>query len=156
MDPRQPHPESFGVFKPVGHVVIAFADGHACSQAADRLGASGLAADAVVRYDPERMKAQVEADLAHASPLASLGQEMNLVKAHRDFAERGYHFLVVRARDDEEAQRVAMIARDLGAQRAQYYGRFTIEELIEPGGSGPQVFESPSRGLDTGTDRTER
>ena len=43
------------------------------------------------------MLAQIDEDMSRASPLAAIGQELNLVKAHRALAERGYHWLVVKA-----------------------------------------------------------
>ena len=66
-------------------------------------------------------------------------------------AEKGYHWLLVYAADDEQAARIAAVARDCGAERAQHYGRFIIEELIDRPGGLAQVAESPDRGLDAQT-----
>jgi Trk K+ transport system NAD-binding subunit len=143
--------QSFGVFKPVGHVVISLPDKPSADHAAQALGRLGLDADAVRRYTDVQMLRQVDADIANASPLASIGQEMNLVLAHKALAERGYHWLVVRARDDEQARQIARAAEGHGAVRAQHYGHFIIEELIERPGGLPQVAESPDRGLDAQT-----
>lgn len=139
---------SFGVFKPIGHVVISFPDAASADAAAgalERLGVRGV--DDVHRYTDRQMLAQIDRDLQRASPLASIGQEVNLIKAHRERAERGYHWLVVRA-DGELARRVAECARSHGAERAQHYGHLVIEELIDSGGNQPQEAESPDRGLD--------
>ncbi len=38
-----------------------------------------------------------------------------------------------------------------GAERAQLYGHFIIEELINHAGASAQVAESPDRKLDSGT-----
>ncbi|EWS56052.1 hypothetical protein [Methylibium sp. T29] len=73
------------------------------------------------------------------------------MKAHRALAERGYHWLVVRAPSDDQARRVASVARRFNAERAQKYGRLIVEELIEHGDDLPQVAESPARGLDAQT-----
>ena len=97
------------------------------------------------------MLAQAEADIARASPAASIGQDLNLVKAHRALAMLGYHFLVVRADDDEQATRIAAIGQAQGAERAQHYGHFIVEELIEHASDTRQVVESPDRGLDAST-----
>ncbi|WKB52512.1 hypothetical protein [Eleftheria terrae] len=145
---KDDHPETLGVFKPVGHVVASFPSGADADGAAEALADAGFSDAYVVRYTPEQMKAQVERDIAQASPLASLGQELNLVKAHGALADKGYHFLVVHAPKDEETRKVADIARAFHAERAQKYGSFLIEELIEPGTEERQVFESPDRGLD--------
>ena len=156
-NPSDPHPpdpapaRSFGVFKPVGHVVISFPTAGQADAAAQRLQGLGLAGDAVRRYTDTEMLRQIDEDRQHASLLASVGQELNLVMAHRALAERGYHWLVVRADDDAQARQVADVARRCGAERAQSYGRFIIEELIEHGRDLPQVGESPDRGLDAQT-----
>ncbi|MFG6432190.1 hypothetical protein [Roseateles sp. LYH14W] len=141
---------SFGVFKPVGHVVISLPGAEAANRAAQALRKLGLADDAVHRYTDTEMTRRIDEDIANASPLASIGQEMNLILAHRVLAVRGYHWLVVRAADDEQAVQIARAAEGEGAERAQHYGHFIIEELIEPG-SEPQVAESPDRGLDAQT-----
>lgn len=141
-------PEAFGVFKPVGHTVIAFRTAGELQAALSALLAQGFASTALVRYTSEEMKAQVDSEMQAASPLASLGQELNLVKAHRELAEGGCSFLIVHAPDDERAERVASVARTLKAVAAQHYGRFIIEELIDQAPGDAQVFESPERGLD--------
>lgn len=142
---------SFGVFKPVGHTVISFPGAELARQARAALARIGVAGDAVRYYSDTEMLARVAQDLQHASPLAAVGQEMNLVMAHKALAERGYHWLVVKTPDDDLARRVADCVKPLGAERAQLYGRFIIEELIEHAGDQPQVAESPDRGLDSGT-----
>ena len=144
-------PEAFGVFKPVGHIVIAFRSAADQQAAAQALLQQGFAASALLRFTPEEMKTQVDADARAASVLASLGQEPNLVKAHRALAESACSFLVVHAPDDDLAERVAGVARTMKAVAAQRYGRFIIEELVEQAPGEAQVFESPERGLDVKT-----
>jgi hypothetical protein len=144
-------PRSFGVFKPVGHVVISFPSEADADRAADALAELGLPPGSVRHYSDREMLHQIDQDIAGASPLASVGQEMNLVLAHRVLAEKGYHWLLVYAGDDELAARIADIAKRCGAERAQHYGRFIIEELIERPGGLAQVAESPDRGLDAQT-----
>lgn len=142
---------SFGVFKPVGHVVISLPDAQCADEAAQAIAGQGIAGDAVHRFSDREMVARIEHDMKHASPIAAIGQELNLVRAHRELADRGYHFLVVRAENDEQAAQIAAAAERCGAERAQHYGHFIIEELIERPGNLPQVGESPDRGLDAQT-----
>jgi hypothetical protein len=146
-----PPPRSFGVFKPTGHVVLSFPSADHARAAAHKLQAAGVADDAVHAYTDAEMLRQIDVDRQHASALASVGQELNLVLAHRALAARGYHWLVVRAADDALQRQVADIARACGAERAQAYGRFVIEELIVRDSDLPQVGESPDRGLDAQT-----
>lgn len=144
-------PRSFGVFKPIGHVVISFPEAAQADRAADALGRIGLAAGAVRHYSDREMLHQIDKDIAGASPIAAVGQEMNLVLAHRVLAEKGYHWLLVYAASDAQAAQIAAVARDCGAERAQHYGHFIIEELIDRPGDLTQVAESPDRGLDAQT-----
>lgn len=141
-------PEAYGVFKPVGHVVMSFSSTQALEAAVAALSAQGFDAEQLVRYTPQQMKAQADADLRSASPLASLGQELNLVKAQRDLAEQGYAFLVVPAADDAALEHITAVAHAARAYTAQHYGRFVIEELIDRTPGRTQAFESPDRGLD--------
>lgn len=148
---KSDHPEAFGVFKPVGHVVVSFPEAKDQQGAAEALAKAGFAGGEVVSYTAQEMLAQIDEDLADASALASIGQEMNLVKAHRALAEKGFHWLVVHAPEDEQARRVADVVRPFKAERAQKYGRLIIEELIEHRDDVRQMPESPSRGLDAQT-----
>lgn len=143
---------SFGAFKPVDHVVISFATAQQADATVQALAAIGVRGPAAVRRLTDReMLRQIDADLERASPLAAIGQEVNLMKAHRALAERGYHWLVVHAPDDRQAARVAQLARDHDAERAQRYGNFIIEELIVRPTDRSPVAESPDRGLDAQT-----
>lgn len=142
------HPTSFGVFKPVGHVVIAMASEAQCDALANSLVESGFASADLVHYTSQEMIGQVQADMLTASPLASLGQDLNLIKAHRTLAEQGSSFLVVHAPKPEQVERVTAMAKSFNAQSAQRYGTLIVEELITAPSVTPQAFESPDTGLD--------
>lgn len=142
---------SFGVFKPVGHTVISFPSAEQAGAAHTALNQLGVAGDAIHSFTDREMLTQIDSDLQTASPLASIGQEMNLVLAHKALAEEGYHWLIVHTPEDELAREVAACVKPLGAERAQLYGHFIIEELITHAGAPPQVAESPDRGLDAAT-----
>ena len=147
MDKTDP-PTSFGVFKPVGHTVIAFASADNMKAAVALLLTQGFKLEDIVTYTAQDMLAQVAANLLTASPMASVGQELNLVKAHQALAQQGCSFLVVQADDEPKAGLVDAVLRSHHATSAQRYGRFLIEELVEQVPGETQVFESPDRGLD--------
>jgi hypothetical protein len=140
---------SFGVFKPVGHVVISFPGARQAEDTTDALRQAGV--DAVQHITDHEMVERATRDMERASGLAAVGQELNLVRAHRQLAERGYHFLVVKTPKDELAVQVADIAKARGAERAQLYGNFIIEELIEHPDDLQRVSDTPDRGLDAQT-----
>ncbi|MEP7297237.1 MAG: hypothetical protein ABI702_13705 [Burkholderiales bacterium] len=144
-------PTSYGVFKPVGHVVMAFPTAADSDRASSALIASGFGATDITAHTPAQMLEQAERDVAQAGTLAGLGQELNLVKAHGELARQGSSFLVVRARTREDTATLTQVALHCHASRAQHYGRLVIEELIPVGGSDHQVAESTDRGLDAQT-----
>ncbi len=142
---------SFGVLKPVGHVVISVPTEEHARQVLQALPRIGIEVDAVRHLGDQEMLRLLDEGLAAASPLAGIGQEANLAQAQRTLAARGYHFLVVRAENREQATQIADAAKPFAAERAQYYGHLVIEELIEHADAQPQVAESPDRGLDAQT-----
>ena len=147
MDKSNP-PTAFGVFKPVGHVVIALDSAALAQSVADKLLAQEFAATDLVHYTPQEMISQVDAQLLAASPLASVGQDLNLITAHRALAESGCSFLVVHAPQADQVAKVRSIANSMNAKSAQRYGVLIVEELMDPQSGERQVFESPDRGLD--------
>lgn len=66
-------------------------------------------------------------ELQNASPLASFGHELELIKIHRTQAQDGCGFLIMPAPDDEQAERVAAVAR---ATKAIMFG--VLESLALP------------------------
>ena len=146
--PNDDRPTSFGVYKPVDHLVIAFPQADQAGAAAEALRGLAVELSDIHVFSDTQMVTQVAEDLKNASPLAAIGQEINLLRAHGELAERGYHFVVVKAQDDAQARRITETVRQHGAERAQYYGHFIIEEMIDPEAHRPQVAESPDRGLD--------
>lgn len=149
MDPADHR--AYGVFKPVGHMVVSFPDAESAANGKQALAGLGFERADIHAYTAEQMVAQCDADIARASPVASVGQELNLVKAYRELAERGFHWLVVRAEDDDRARSAADALQAEGAERAQHYGRFIIEEMITRPSDVRQVKESPDSGLDPQT-----
>ena len=146
------HNTAFGVFKPVGHVLISFPSldqARAAHRAMVEQFEFGL--DDIRLMSDREMLRLTEESMRAESPLAWFGQEPNLVRAQHELAERGYHWLLVKAEGDDLPYKVADCARPYGAERAQRYGMLIIEELIEHATDLPQVAESPDRGLDAQT-----
>jgi hypothetical protein len=130
MDKTNP-PTTFGVFKPVGHTLMAFSTDDALQAARAALAEKGFGPARMVEYTPQEMLAQVDAELKDSSPLANFGYELDLVRLHKAFAEDGCSFLVVETKDDTSAAVVADLVRAVHPVTAQRYGRFMIEDLTE-------------------------
>ena len=140
---------AYGVFKPVGHVLASFPTERDARSAVDALEQAGFAD--VAFYPAEEVRERAERDIANAGVLASIGQELNLIKQQRALAEEGHPFVSVRAPEDESARRAADIVARCNSDRAQLFGHLLIEELIEPGTGQRQARESPDTGLDPQT-----
>jgi hypothetical protein len=155
MDKLHP-PLSFGVFKPVGHVVVSFREAAQALSAVGQLHGEGFEDADITHYSAAQMRVQVDDDIRRSNPLASIGQDMSLVEKHGELADAGCDFLVVRARDADRAERVAVVARRLHAVTAQRYGRFIVEELIARSPGDEQSAESSETGLDVHVDPQPR
>lgn len=130
MDKSNP-PTTFGVFKPMGHTLMAFSTEEALQSAKVALAEQGFGPARLVEYSPQEMLTQVGAELQTASTLANFGYELDLVRLHKAFAEDGCSFLVVETGDDASARLVADLVSILQPATAQRYGRFMIEDLTE-------------------------
>ena len=148
--PIREHPTTFGVYRPVGHVVLSFPTQALADDAATALLAAGFSPQVLVRYTAAEMAAQAEFDIGNATALASLGQDLNLVKAQLLLAQQGHAFVAVRAADDE-LPKVVAVAKACQASRAQRYGMLVVEEMLPVGTDEHQIAESPDRGLDAQT-----
>ena len=155
MDKSDP-PTSLGIFKPVGHTLVAFRTADDQQVAVLSLLEQGFAPATMVTYTAQEMMAQVGAELQTASSLASFGYELNLIHEHRALADTGCSFLVVQAPDDEQAERVAVVARKLKAAAAQRYGSFIIEDLSELTPEDTPVYESFARDAEFNALREKR
>jgi hypothetical protein len=143
MDKSNP-PETFGVFKPTGHTVMAFKSIADQDAAVDALTAQGFLAAAMVRYAPHEMATLARAERQAASPLAAFGYELELVDTHLALAETGCSFLVVPAPEDDQLERVTKVALRLKAVSAQHYGRFMIQDLINSTAPNAPLLETPT------------
>lgn len=128
MDKAHP-PTSFGVFKPVGHTVIAFYTEEELASAVSALKALGFPETSLVHYTPSEMAAQVNAELVVASPWTNAGSELDLMRGHWELAQKGCSFLVVEAPTDELADKVTALVHAIKPASALRYKRLIIENL---------------------------
>lgn len=125
-------PKSFGVLKPVGHVVVGFARASDRDAAAQALAQRGFTEDDLVPFEAVEMHAQLEEQLGKASGVATFGYEIVLANHYRDLARDGHSWLVVRAGDDSRSAEIADVARAHGAVLADRYGTLVIEQMLNP------------------------
>ena len=123
-------PTSFGVFKPVGHLMV----GVPAQEQADRLEAAlrtaGWPPGAMHHFVPRESVAELAAMVDNAGAMAGFGYEITLLRRYLSLAEQGYCWLLLKVSDSERAGSAAETARSHGAVLAVYYRRFTVEDLI--------------------------
>jgi hypothetical protein len=124
------HPQSFGAFKPVGHVVVAMPDDTSAAQAVRALREQGFAAEDILEYTAAEEDDEMDRMLQHASDFAGFGYEVTLMRKYRELAHQGASWLIVFAPQDEQAERVAGAVRGHGALLAEKYHRLVIEDLL--------------------------
>ncbi len=126
------HPQSFGAFKPVGHVVVAMPDDERAAAAVQALHGAGFEAADIIEYTAAEEDDEMDRMLADADAtgLTGFGYEVSLMRRYQELAREGASWLIVYAPEDDKASRVAEVARAHGALMAEKYHRLVIEDLI--------------------------
>ena len=73
-------PLSSGIFKPIGHVLLAYERPEDLDAAQRLLGDRAFAPADVLHYSSDEMRERVDQDLLNAGALASMGSELNLAR----------------------------------------------------------------------------
>ena len=123
-------PTSFGVFKPVGWLMIGLPTQTLADALVTALQSAGWSSAAVLHFTPRETLPELEAMVENAGPLAGFGFEITLLRRYVTLAREGYRWLLVKADGTEHAAAATAIARDCGATLAVYYRTLTVEELI--------------------------
>jgi hypothetical protein len=123
-------PTSFGVFKPVGHVMIGLPTQTQVAPLVAALRNAGWPSVAVRQFSPRESVAELRAMVDSAGTLAGFGYEITLLRRYLTLTEAGYQWLLVKADDNERAAAAADLARACGATLAVHYRMLTVEELI--------------------------
>jgi hypothetical protein len=124
------HPQSFGAFKPVGHVVVAMPDDARAAAAAQALRAAGFEAEDILEYTAAEEDDEMDRMLARASDMAGFGYEVSLMRRYQELAREGASWLIVFAPDDARTAKVAEAVKPHGALMAEKYHRLVVEDLL--------------------------
>lgn len=123
-------PTSFGVFKPVGHVMIGLPTQAQLNALVDALLEGDWPSSAMREFSPLESAAELQAMIDHAGIASSAGYEITLLHRYLSLTQSGYCWLLVRADDNDRAAVAATAAKSCGATLALHYRTLTIEELI--------------------------
>ena len=123
-------PTSFGVFKPVGYLMVGLPTQAQADRLEAALQAAGWPPGAMHHFVPRESVAELAAMVDNAGAMAGFGYEITLLRRYLALAEQGYCWLLVKVSDSEHAAAAAETARAHGAVLAVYYRRFTVEDLL--------------------------
>jgi hypothetical protein len=123
-------PTSFGVFKPVGHVMMGLPTQAQVDALVAALHGAGWPDAAVRQFSPRESAAELQAMVDNAGALAGFGYEITLLRRYQTLTAAGYRWLLVRAEDTDRAAAAAAIAQTCGATLAVHYRALTVEDLI--------------------------
>ncbi len=125
------HGQDFGDFYPTGNIFAAFPDETSAATARKGLLDSGFAEDDCLAYSADTVRQGSQRGLDQATLLSSIGSTLKMIELHRDLAAKGCHFLLIKAENDEQAERVMRVLRRGPISLAQRYQRLVIETLSQ-------------------------
>ena len=125
-DPAQ----AFGVFAPVGHVVVGFPDDDTASRAAAELHEQGFEGADVLQYKASEESREMEHRLGGITGTAEFGHEVVLMRKYKELADQGCGWLVVYAPEKAQSEKLLEVARQHGAVMAERYGNIVVEDLL--------------------------
>jgi hypothetical protein len=120
----------FGIFYPLGYLVVAFPKQEDAQQVQRDLMTGGYDLADCLLYTSEEVAAAAQRNLAENTGfLARLGWADEAVQAHLDAAKQGSAFLLIYAPGDTDTARAMNVIRRVPFDFAHRYHRFAIEEL---------------------------
>jgi hypothetical protein len=123
-------PTSFGVFKPVGWVMVGVPTRPQADALVTALHGAGWPGGKVLHFESGESAEELDAMVENAGAMSSFGYEITLLRRYAALAHEGCRWLLVKADDHEQAVRAGEVARGCGATLAVYYRTLAIEELI--------------------------
>jgi hypothetical protein len=126
----QDMPTSFGVFKPVGWLMVGLPTQDQANAVVATLHNSGWHSTRVLHFTPNETIAELQGLIENAGPLAGFGYEITLLRRYLELARMGYRWLLVKVDDTEQAAAAAELAGAGGATLAVRYRSLTVDELL--------------------------
>ncbi len=123
-------PTSFGVFKPVGWLMLGFPTQAQADTLIPALLGAGWASETVLHFKPRESVTELQALVDKAGGMAGFGYEITLLRRYLALAQQGHCWLLVKVKSVENAADAAERARACGATLAVHYRTLTVEELI--------------------------
>jgi hypothetical protein len=121
---------SFGVFKPVGSVMVGLPTSAQAAALVKDLQQAGWSSSALSHFKQADSVAELEQMVNQAGPMAGFGYEITLLRRYLTLAREGVQWLLVKVDDGDHAALAAEKARGRGALLAVYYRTLIEEDLI--------------------------
>jgi hypothetical protein len=123
-------PTQFGVFYPLGHVVVAFRSREDAERMRQLLLDGGYDERDVTLWSDAEVAVGARELRQSASVIAKIfGAELEAMDKHIELADAGYTFLVAYSPSDLDTKRLMNVAHRFRYALAQKYDRFSITEL---------------------------
>jgi len=123
-------PTSFGVFKPVGWLMVGLPTQADADALVIALQGAGWAGAQVLHFTPSETLPELEAMVENAGSMAGFGYEITLLRRYVALTREGFRWLLVKVDAAARAVAAADLARACGATLAVHYRLLTVEELI--------------------------
>ena len=120
----------FGIFYPLGYIVVAFSNDDDALRVQRDLTTGGYAPDECIVYTSETVAAAAQQNLdENAGWLARLGKSDEAVRRHLQAAKQGAAFALIFAPGEVEASRAMNVVRRVPFELAHWYHRFAIQDM---------------------------
>lgn len=121
---------SFGVFKPVGSVMVGLPGAAQADAAVLAFHNGGWPPESLLHFPAQRSVVELEALVDGAGALAGFGYEITLLRRYLALSRQGCRWLLVKVDGIEHAATAAELARRCGAVVAVHYRLLTVDELL--------------------------
>ena len=119
-----------GAFYPTGHSMVMFPSAEDAHKVGKQLIADGVSGDDVYLIPAETILLQITPTVQEADdPLPSAGTEGATVRAYTKLAREGHAALLVKTKDEDAAERMMAVVRQVPYSMAQRYRALVIEDL---------------------------
>jgi len=122
--------QTLGALNPVGHIVLALPTDAAARDARQALLDAGFGDADLLSYSSRELEPQLSQLLRVTPGSAGFGYEVVLMRRYLALAQEDVGWLVGHAPQDEDAAKVAEVAKRFGAKSAVRYHTLANEDLV--------------------------
>jgi len=120
----------FGSFYPTGWMVLMFPSEQQARDAGQLLAGAGFADEALMLLTPADVRVHLVGVKGDENILPSAGSEGDTVRKFAEMAAQGHRGLMVKAPDQEDADRVTTLLKDAAISYGQRYRKLVIEDVV--------------------------